>query len=43
VVQVLLARLLLPEDFGLIAIVWVVVMLTQAFVNSGYGSALIQM
>jgi len=42
VVQVVLARLLLPEDFGLIAMIWVIIAITQTFVISGYGHALIQ-
>ncbi len=42
VVQVVLARLLLPADFGLIAMIWVVIVITQTFVISGYGHALIQ-
>ncbi len=42
VVQVVLARLLLPADFGLIAMIWVLVAVTETFVTSGYGYALIQ-
>lgn len=42
VVQVVLARLLLPADFGLIAMIWVIIAITQTFVISGYGHALIQ-
>lgn len=42
VVQVLLARLLLPEDFGIIAIVLVFITLSDVFVLGGLNSALIQ-
>lgn len=42
VVQVVLARLLLPADFGLIAMIWVIIALTETFITSGYGYALIQ-
>ena len=41
-VQVLLARLLLPEDFGVIAIVLVFITLSDVFVLGGLNSALIQ-
>lgn len=42
IVQILLARLLLPEDFGIIAMILVFINISQAFVNSGFGIALIQ-
>lgn len=42
VVTVLLARILVPEDFGLIAIVGIVVAISQIFVDGGFGQALIQ-
>lgn len=42
VVQLLLARLLLPEDFGLIAMVMVVVQIASVFVRAGFGMAVIQ-
>ena len=42
VIQVVLARLLLPKDFGLIAMIWVFIALTETFITSGYGYALIQ-
>lgn len=41
-VQIVLARLLLPEDFGLIAIVTVFTILANVFVQSGFNTALIQ-
>lgn len=42
VIQILLARLLLPEEFGVIAIVMVFIHLAQVFVQSGFNTALIQ-
>ena len=42
IVQIILARLLLPEDFGAIAIVMVFISLAQVFVHSGLNTALIQ-
>jgi len=42
VVQVVLARLLLPEQFGLIAMVAVFVAISNAVVDSGFANALIQ-
>ena len=42
IVSVVLARLLLPETYGLIALVTVFTDIVQTFVDSGFGSALIQ-
>lgn len=42
IVQVVLARLLLPEDFGTIAIVLVFINFARVFVDSGLNTALIQ-
>lgn len=42
VVSIILARFLLPEDYGLIAIVTVVTSILNVFVDSGMASALIQ-
>lgn len=42
IITVILARLLLPEEFGLIAILMVFMAVAQCFVESGFGSALIQ-
>lgn len=42
IVTVILARLLEPSDFGLIAMVMVVVMIAMIFTDVGLGSALIQ-
>jgi len=41
-ISVILARLLLPEEFGLIAMLWVFIAIAQSLVNSGLGQALIQ-
>lgn len=42
VVSIILARLLLPEDYGLIALVTVFITILNVFVDSGLGIALIQ-
>ena len=42
VVTVVLARLLLPDEYGLIAMVTVFITIANVFVSSGIGSALIQ-
>jgi len=41
-VGMLLARLLFPEHFGLIGMLWVFIAVAQSFTDSGYGLALIQ-
>lgn len=41
-IQIVLARLLAPEQFGTIAIVMVFINLAQVFVQSGFSTALIQ-
>ncbi len=42
VISIILARLLLPEQFGLIGMLTIFFAVAQTFVNSGFGSALIQ-
>ena len=42
VVSIILARRLSPEEFGVIAIMMVFITLSQVFINSGFGTALIQ-
>ena len=42
VVEIVLARLLAPEAFGIIAIVTVFINILQVFIDSGMGNALIQ-
>ena len=42
VVSVVLARLLMPDEYGVISIVWVFINLCNVFVDSGFGKALVQ-
>lgn len=42
IVSVVLARILVPEDYGIIALVTVFTTILQVFVDSGLGTALIQ-
>lgn len=42
IVQIILARLLLPADYGVIALIVVFIAISQTFVESGLGIALIQ-
>ncbi|MAY82588.1 MAG: hypothetical protein CMP59_00480 [Flavobacteriales bacterium] len=42
VISIFLARILMPEDFGLMAMVIVFTSLAQVFMSFGFGSALIQ-
>lgn len=42
VVQIVLARLLLPEDYGTIALITIVINVANVFVQSGFNTALIQ-
>ena len=42
IIQIVLARLLAPEQFGTIAIVMVFINIAQVFVQSGFNTALIQ-
>lgn len=42
VVSIILARLLCPEDFGTIALLGVYISLSNLFIDSGFGNALIQ-
>ena len=42
VIQIVLARLLAPEQFGIIAMVMVFIKLAQVFAQSGFNTALIQ-
>lgn len=42
VVSIILARLLCPEDYGIIALVAVFITILQTFVDSGFANALIQ-
>lgn len=42
VIQIVLARLLLPEQFGVIAMLAIFMAVAQSFIDSGFGQALIQ-
>lgn len=42
VVSIILARIILPEDYGIIAIANVFIVLLNVFINCGMGSALVQ-
>ena len=42
IVQIVLARILLPEDFGLIGMIYIFIAITEVLVISGFASALIQ-
>lgn len=42
IVSIILARLLEPQDYGIIAMVTIFITLAEVFVNEGFGSALIQ-
>ena len=42
IVELVLARILMPEDYGVIAIVTVIINILNVFIDSGLGSALIQ-
>lgn len=42
ITSLVLARLLAPEDYGVVAIVMVFINLASVFINSGFSSALIQ-
>ncbi len=42
IIQIFLARLLVPEDFGIIGIITVFIAISQLFIDSGFSSALIR-
>lgn len=42
VVQIIIARLLMPEDYGIISIVMIFVSIANVFIQSGFSTALIQ-
>jgi O-antigen/teichoic acid export membrane protein len=42
IVGVMLARILMPEDFGLIGIIYIFIAISQTFIESGLGTGLIQ-
>lgn len=42
ILNILIARILLPSDYGLIAMLGIFIMISQIFVDSGFSNALIQ-
>lgn len=42
IISIILARLLMPEDYGAVALVMVFITIANVFVTNGFGSALIQ-
>lgn len=42
ILQIILARILLPEDYGLVAIIMIFITIANVFVQSGFSIALIQ-
>jgi O-antigen/teichoic acid export membrane protein len=42
IVSIILARILMPEDYGIVAIVNIVITICNVFVSYGFGTALIQ-
>ena len=42
IVSIILARLLLPKDFGIIGLITVYIQVANVFIQSGFGTALIQ-
>lgn len=42
IVTIILARLLIPEEYGIISIAMIYIAILEVFVNSGLGSALVQ-
>lgn len=42
IIGIILARLLIPEQYGLIAMLSIFIAIAQSFIDSGFGSALIQ-
>lgn len=42
VVSIILARLLMPSDYGVIALITIFIDIANVFVSSGFGSALVQ-
>lgn len=42
IVQIVLARLLMPEDFGVIALITIFITIATVFVQNGFNTALIQ-
>ncbi|MDE1507157.1 oligosaccharide flippase family protein [Ligilactobacillus salivarius] len=42
IISIILARLLTPKDYGIVALINVFISIADVFVTSGFGAALIQ-
>ena len=42
IVSIVLARILMPEDYGIISLVTIFITICDVFISSGFGNALIQ-
>lgn len=42
VIGLILARLLVPEDYGIVAIIYIFISIATVFIDSGFSNALIQ-
>jgi O-antigen/teichoic acid export membrane protein len=42
IISIILARLLLPEQFGLIAMLTIFMVIAQSYIDGGFGQVLIQ-
>jgi len=42
VVSIVLSRILMPSDYGIVAIVWIFISIANVFVTSGFSTALVQ-
>ena len=42
IVSVILARILMPSDYGIVALILVFINIANVFVNSGFSTALVQ-
>ncbi len=42
VINVIMARILMPEDYGIVAIIFVFITISQIFIDGGFATALIQ-
>ena len=42
VISVIMARLLMPEDYGIVAIIFVFITISQVFIDGGFATTLIQ-
>jgi O-antigen/teichoic acid export membrane protein len=40
--NIILARILMPEDFGMIGMLYIFLAISQTFINGGLGTALVQ-